>query len=127
MLDPFLPEKPEDVKRLKAIQKDIHEGFIALVQARRGTRLKGPDKTLFSGEYWTAEKAMEFGIIDRIGDLRSELRARFGARVRTPLISGDRSLFGRRVPGVGAPLVSGLGDEVIAALEARALWARFGL
>ena len=54
-LDPFQPEKPEDVKRLKAIQKDIHEHFIALVKERRGAHLKGTDKTLFSGEFWTAD------------------------------------------------------------------------
>ncbi len=53
MLDPFLPEKPEDVKRLKAIQQEIHENFIALVKARRGAKLTGTDKKLFSGEFWT--------------------------------------------------------------------------
>ncbi len=64
MLDPFLPEKPEEVKRIKAIQKDIHEHFIALVKERRAGKLKGPDKTLFSGEFWTAQKAIEFGLAD---------------------------------------------------------------
>ena len=57
MLDPFQPEKPEDVKRIKAIQKDIHSHFIALVKERRGIKLKGTDKSLFSGEFWTAKSA----------------------------------------------------------------------
>ena len=131
MLDPFLPEKPEDVKRLKAIQKDIHDEFILLVKERRAGKLKGADKTLFSGEFWTAEKALELGIIDKIGDLRGELRARYGDKVRMPLISAERSLFGRRLSGVGgfgeAAIPSGLADELVSALEARALWARFGL
>src|SRR6185437_4949845 len=86
-LDPFQPEKPEDVKRLKAIQKDIHQRFIALVKERRGARLKGADKTLFSGEFWSAQNAIELGLADRLGDLRSTLRERFGDKVRTPLIS----------------------------------------
>src|SRR5882757_9701173 len=60
MLDPFQPEKPEDVKRIKAIQKDIHNHFIALVKERRGVKLKGADKVLFSGEFWTAQTAVEF-------------------------------------------------------------------
>jgi serine protease SohB len=131
MLDPFLPEKPEDVKRIKAIQKDIHEHFIALVKSRRGSKLNGADKTLFSGEFWTAEKALELGLADRIGDLRATLRERFGEKVYTPLISAERSLFGRRLPGVnlvdaiaGRP---GLADELISALEVRALWSRYGL
>ncbi len=131
MLDPFQPEKPEDVKRIKAIQKDIHEHFIALVKERRGGHLKGTDKTLFSGEFWTAGRAIELGLADRIGDLRSTLRERYGAKVRMPLIRGERNLFGRRVQGLtladaleGRP---GLADDLLSALEARALWAHYGL
>ena len=131
MLDPFQPEKPEDVKRLKAIQKDIHEQFIAMVKERRGTRLGGPDKTLFSGEFWTASRAIELGLADQVGDLRSLLRERYGEKVRTPLITAERNLFGRRVPGVGLGEAlaqrPGFADDVISALEARALWSRYGL
>src|SRR5215813_4284640 len=94
MLDPFLPQKPDDVKRIKAIQQDIHDHFIALVKERRGARLNGADKTLFSGEFWTAQKAIELGLADRIGDMRSTLRERFGEKVHAPLISAERSLFG---------------------------------
>src|SRR5690242_894773 len=100
MLDPFMPEKADDVKRIKAIQQDIHEHFIALVKERRGSKLNGSDKTLFSGEFWTAEKAIELGLADRMGDLRSVLRDRYGEKVHMPLISAERSLFGRWLPGV---------------------------
>ncbi len=131
MLDPFQPEKPDDVKRLKAIQKDIHEHFIALVKERRGTYLKGTDKTLFSGEFWTAPHAIELGLADRIGDLRSTLRDRYGDKVRTPLISVERNLWGRRLPGVGLADAldrhPGLTADLVSALEARALWSRYGL
>ena len=130
MLDPFLPEKPEDVKRYKAIQKDIHEHFIALVKARRGAKLTGADKVLFSGEFWTADKAIELGVADALGDLRSTLRQRYGDKVRTPLITAERSLFGRKVPGVMlADLTNrpGFTDELVSTLEARAIWGRFGL
>ncbi len=130
-LDPFLPEKPDDVKRIKAIQKDIHEHFIALVKERRAGKLKGPDKTLFSGEFWTAQKAIEFGLADGIGDLRSTLRARYGEKLRTPLIAAERGLFGRRIPGVGLAQAlanqPGLADDLVSALETRAIWARYGL
>jgi serine protease SohB len=131
MLDPFLPEKPEDVKRIKALQKDIHEHFIALVKQRRGEKLTGSDKTLFSGEFWTAPAAVELGLADRIGDLRSTLRERYGEKVRTPLIAADRGLFGRRIPGIGsleaALRQDGFAADLISALEARALWSRYGL
>ncbi len=131
MLDPFLPQKPDDVKRIKAIQQDIHAHFIALVKERRGSRLNGPDKTLFSGEFWTAQKAIELGLADGLGDMRSTLRERYGDKVHTPLVSAERSLFGRRLPGVNfADALTrqpGLADDLISALEIRAVWGRYGL
>ncbi len=130
MLDPFLPEKPEDVERLKAIQKQIHESFIALVQTRRGSKLDGRETALFSGEFWTGTRARELGLVDAIGDLRSALRERYGDKVKTPLIA-DRGMFGRRTPGVRTGIWPfewpGFADDLISALEARALWARYGL
>jgi serine protease SohB len=132
MLDPFLPEKPEDVERLKALQKEIHEMFIALVKGRRGAKLTGPESDLFSGEFWTGNQALGYGVVDRLGDLRSTLRERFGDKVSTPLVSAERGLFGRRIPGLGERIGEGpehasLAEDVISALEARALWARYGL
>ena len=133
MLDPFLPEKAEDVERLKALQREIHQDFIGLVKRSRGARLAGPEKTLFSGEYWSGSKAVELGLADGIGDLRTTLRTRFGDDVVTPLVAPARGWFGRLQPGVGTTNLDGLpraadfAEEVISALEARALWARYGL
>jgi serine protease SohB len=132
MLDPFLPENPEHVERLKAIQDDIHGSFIELVKSRRGAKLTGPESALFSGEYWAARRGLEFGLVDRIGDVRATLRERYGDKVETPLVAPARSFFGRQTPGVGAGLDGligqpGLADEIVSALDARALWARYGL
>ncbi|MGZ8309323.1 MAG: S49 family peptidase [Rhodoplanes sp.] len=131
MLDPFLPEKPEEVERIKTMQNEIHRVFIDLVRARRGARLTGPENTVFSGEYWTAPTALGHGLVDRIGDLRSYLRERFGEQVVTPLITPERGLFGRRASGVwgetNALFDRTVIDEVISALETRAIWARYGL
>jgi serine protease SohB len=124
MLDAFLPEKPEDVERLKAIQREIHAMFIALVKERRGAKLSGPESDLFSGEFWTGSRAFELGVVDRLGDMRSFLRARFGDKVVTPLIAAERGLFGRRVPGLGGE--TSLAEDLVSTLEARALWSRFG-
>jgi signal peptide peptidase SppA len=134
MLDPFLPENPDDVERLKAIQREIHAIFIALVKSSRGARLKGADEILFTGEYWAGETAISLGLADGIGDLRSTLRARFGDKVLTPLIAPASGmlagLFGRRSPGAGSSgeldAAAGLPEELISALETRAIWARFG-
>jgi signal peptide peptidase SppA len=132
MLDPFLPEKPEDVKRLKQIQNEIHEAFIALVKERRGPKLAGPEKTLFSGEYWTGPTAIELGIADAIGDLRSFLRERYGDEVLTPLMPTEKGFLAKRLRGSGSELElfagrPGWAEDVVSALEARALWSRFGL
>jgi signal peptide peptidase SppA len=131
MLDPFLPENSEDVDRLKAVQREIHEGFIELVKQSRGARLKGPEQTLFSGEYWTGSTAVALGLADGIGDLRSVMRERFGEDVATPLISPPRSWLGR--PQAGVALLqqlsqqNGFAQEMISALEERAIWSRYGL
>src|SRR5580765_2600382 len=129
MLDPFQPENPDDVARLKAIQREIHAIFIALVKQSRGSRLKGTEDTLFTGEYWAGETSVSLGLADAIGDLRSTLRARYGDKVLTPVIapsSGMLSgLLGRRSPGAGAMSVLdgivGLPEELISALETRAI------
>ena len=131
-LDPFLPEDPRDVAHIKAIQEDIHEGFIALVKERRAGKLTGPESALFSGEYWSGEQAHQHGLVDGFGEIRSFMRARFGEKVYLPLIA-DRGWFGRRIPGVGSQLAAGLvaGDgvaaDVLSVAEQRAVWARCGL
>lgn len=132
-LDPFLPENPDDVARLKTIQREIHATFIELVKASRGQRLKGADDLLFTGEYWAGERSVALGLADAIGDLRSTLRARFGDKVSTPLIAPSTGLLsgllGRKAgAGTLATLdgMAGMPDALISALETRAIWAKFG-
>lgn len=133
VLDPFQPEKKDDVARLKALQLDVHETFIELVKERRGGKLAdNPD--LFTGQFWTGKAGRELGLVDELGDMRSFLKQRYGEKTRLRLISAPRGLFGRRLGLFGsgaddmpaqaaAGLVKGLAQEV----EERALWARFGL
>ncbi|PIT01047.1 peptidase S49 [Bradyrhizobium nitroreducens] len=134
MLDPFLPENPDDVAKLKALQREIHQIFISLVKDSRGARLKGSDDTLFTGEYWAGESSVALGLADSIGDLRSTLRARYGEKVLTPVIAQPTGLLsgllGRKSPGAGQlsamESMAGLPDELISAVETRAIWAKFG-
>jgi signal peptide peptidase SppA len=134
MLDPFLPENPDDVARVKALQREIHAIFIALVKQSRGPRLKGADDVLFTGEYWAGETSVALGLADAIGDLRSTLRARYGDKVKTPVIAPSTGLLsgllGRKSAGAASLAspdgIAGLPDELISALETRAIWAKFG-
>ena len=133
LLDPFQPEKPEDVERLKTLQLEIHETFIDLVKDRRGDRLSdNPD--LFTGLFWTGKKGLSLGLVDAIGDMRGTLKARFGDKTQMKLITQPRGLFGRRlglfgssagisVAEMAGAAVGGLFD----AAEERALWSRYGL
>ncbi len=133
-LDPFQPEVPEEVERLKALQRDVHTAFKTLVETRRGDKIAKAGDTLFTGEFWSGTKALELGLIDGIGDLRSVMREKFGDKVNLKLISGKRGFFKRM--GVGsrisalqgeAPLAAGLTHDVLSTLETRALWSRYGL
>jgi signal peptide peptidase SppA len=134
MLDPFLPENPDDVARVKALQREIHALFISLVKQSRGEKLKAADDVLFTGEYWAGETSVALGLADAIGDLRSTLRARYGEKVQTPVIAPATGmlsgLMGRKSAGAASlgslEGIASLPDELISALETRAIWAKFG-
>ena len=131
MLDPFRPERPEDVERLGRLQAEIHEGFKDWVRERRAGKLKADESQLFSGEFWTGRRGLEFGLVDGFGELRRTLQGRYGAKVHLPVIGPRRRLLSRLGLGAGAT-VQGMGIEAIgaatmAALEERLHWQRFGL
>ena len=124
MLDPFRDEKPEDVDRLKRLQAEIHDGFKDWVRERRGTKLKGGDSLLFTGEFWTATRGLELGLVDSLGELRTVLQARYGAKVHLPVVAARRKFLSRFGLGSSIELI---GPTTLAALEERAHWQRFGL
>ena len=134
ILDPFQPEKADDVKRLKTLQGEIHETFKDMVLTRRGDLLEKKNHTaLFSGAFWTGSKALELGLIDGLGDMRSVLREKFGDKVRMKLISQERGLLRRRLYAAGKidadhniHLSDGWAAELLGSLETRAIWSRFG-
>ena len=135
-LDPFQPERPEDVARLEDLQRHVHDVFIGIVKERRAGKLAGPEEEMFSGAYWTAAKALQYGLIDGVADLRGKMRALHGPKVRlraVPLAPGGLLSRFRRLPGFQASVNDGVAlspsfaDDLISAVEARALWSRFGL
>ncbi|HEX3953652.1 MAG TPA: S49 family peptidase [Stellaceae bacterium] len=133
LLDPFLPEDPADVARLTALQQDIHQSFKEHVRRCRVGKIDPADETLFSGEVLTGRMALARGLIDGIGDLRSVMRARFGDTVRLVPIAAERPRrwWLRRLrplaAGEARMPVADLVADALDWLEARALWARFGL
>lgn len=134
-LDPFRPARPEDIERIKRLQSDVHDAFIGVVKERRAGKLSGPDGELFSGAFWSGPKALEFGLIDGISDVRSKMRELFGDKVRLKVVPLEKGgLLGRlrRASSVASyeELTSSrlaFADDLISAVEARAMWSRFGL
>ncbi|RJQ74989.1 S49 family peptidase [Pseudonocardiaceae bacterium YIM PH 21723] len=127
-LDPFKPEKPADVKWLKELQGELHTQFADWVKERRGDKLTGPEKELFSGEVWTGAKAAELGLIDGTGTMRSILTKRFG-EFEVTVAEPKRPLLARLGMGGG---ISALGTSstlmgLLDAMENRASWSRYGL
>lgn len=126
MLDPFGPEKPAEVKHLKDIQGDIHLAFKDMVRERRGKRLNAAEKDLFSGAFWTGTRALDMGLVDGLGDMRSVMRERYGENVKLRLIGGRRGLLQRLRFG-GTDVDGDIAARAVAALEERLIWNRFGL
>ncbi len=122
-LDPFQPERTEEVDRLKALQADIHQQFITHIETRRGSRLKGDRDALFSGAFWTGQTALELGLIDAIGECRQTLLNRFGSETEIMMIEPKRKLLPFGVSGMSSRLVE---DAAAVAIE-RAYFSRFGL
>lgn len=128
-LDPFLPENPDDIAHLKSLQADIHTIFKDMVTGRRGLRLKEPAGDLFTGDVWTGRRALELGLIDGLGEIRSTLKAELGEKVRLVPIAPKKRMFalGRLLTRRGGLDGGGLAAEALSTVEARGLWSRFGL
>lgn len=125
-LDPFRPERPEDVARLEALLAELHGVFRDWVRARRGARLVAPEEELFSGRFWTGRRAVELGLADRLGEVTGELRARHGDKAQIIPIAARRPPWPLRLFS-GAALGGALAGGALAAVEERAAWARLGL
>ncbi|MGB0960789.1 MAG: S49 family peptidase [Halocynthiibacter sp.] len=116
-LDPFQPEKPEDIARLETILAELHEAFKAHVSTARAGKIA--DQDLFTGEFWTGQKALELGLIDGIGDFTSVMKERFGDKIEFVHYGVKKSFFQK----FGMQMVNDVAGEI----EERAVFARFGL
>lgn len=132
-LDPFLPEKSDDIARLKELQLDIHDIFINMVKDRRGSKL-ADDPDLFTGLFWTGGKSLELGLIDGLGDMRTYLRKIYGDKVKLKLIQAQRGFLSKQLGAINhssnfdlAALPEQITDQALSKIEERAIWSRYGL
>lgn len=118
MMDPFQPEKPADVKRLKALQEEIHKNFTQHVSTHRAGKLP-EGENLFTGDVWVGQGAIDKGLADGLGHLVPTMKDRFGDKVRFRNYGQKRGFLSR----VGVSLT----QDAMASIEDRAQFARFGL
>lgn len=118
MLDPFRPEKKEDIERLEGILSQLHDTFIAQIKSRRGDKLTD-EIDLFTGEFWLGQKAVDLGLADGLGHAVPKLKELYGEKVKLTRYGRKRGLFQR----FGAQII----DDAVGVMEERAAYARFGL
>tara|TARA_B100000287_G_scaffold246028_1_gene231306 strand:- start:256 stop:1056 length:801 start_codon:yes stop_codon:yes gene_type:complete len=121
ILDPFSPEKKEDVKKLKSVQKELHEYFIEYIKTRRGGKLKEDNQKIFSGLFWSGETAMDLGLIDGIGEIKEILKNRFGDKVKIKEYAPKRKFFDF------GNFISIAFDNIIDKVEEKVKMQKFGL
>ncbi|MEL7428706.1 MAG: S49 family peptidase [Pseudomonadota bacterium] len=129
-LDPFQPEKKDDIAYLKELQLEIHQVFIDMVKERRGTKL-ADDADIFTGKFWTGQRGKDLGLVDGFGHMGTILKQRFGNKVKLRLIQPRRGLFGRGNLGAGVELapdaLANVVDHAVITAEEKTLRARYGL
>lgn len=126
MLDPFLPEKQEDVNRLLVVQRDVHDAFKALVIKSRGKRLNADTDELFSGAFWSGVQAKDMGLVDGLGDVYTIMKERYGKQVKLVPITAKKPFLGGLL-GSRLNASSHWTDELLSSVEERSIWQRFGL
>lgn len=121
ILDPFLPEQQENIEILKEAQRDIFEGFKALVKNRRGEKLKSDEEKLFTGAFWSGKKSVELGLVDAVSDMRGKMKEKFGEKVEIQIISAKKSFlksfFSEKLNF----------ENLITKIEERVSFSKFGL
>ena len=111
-LDPFSPEKPEDVAFAKDLMEKLHIRFKDWVRSRRVKRLGSGDDAVFDGGYMLGEQALAMGLIDGIATVDELVRELGGDRARARRIAPKRSRLSLRLPRLAI-------DAVLDALEDR--------
>ena len=128
MLDPFVPEKAEDIEYLKKLQLELHDSFIGMVKERRGNTLT-TEEELFDGKFWVGSHAVNLGLADHIGELRTVIKDRYGEKAKLKLIGSEPTFFKKKL-GVKLSvddLAADLGHGIISAATERLMWSKYGL
>lgn len=121
VLDPFKPEKKEDIAKLKHLQEIVHKNFIDWIKSRRGEKLKKSDDFLFNGDFWIAEMAQDYGLIDGMGDIRSVMKEKYGKNVQFHVVRTEGPWWRKKAQlGVSAhaeEIATSVTDAVLARVE----------
>jgi protease-4 len=76
-LDPFLPQNPDDIKKIREVINEVHQNFVRAVLEDRKGKLRADPSLLFTGDFWSGETALKLGLVDGLGNLMDVLDKEF--------------------------------------------------
>lgn len=76
-LDAFLPQNPDDLKKIHEVMSEVHQNFAqAVIEGRKG-KLHGDPASLFTGDFWSGSAALKLGLVDGLGNLLDVMTKEF--------------------------------------------------
>ncbi|MHB1949076.1 MAG: S49 family peptidase [Gammaproteobacteria bacterium] len=115
-LDPFLPQHPDDVEKIKVVTNEIHDNFNQIVLEGRKGKLRADPQELFTGDFWSGKTAVKLGLVDKLGNLTDALSEEFHvSRYRS--YSGSPSLLKSFMSQFGMTMNTVLNNDGVQVLE----------
>jgi len=92
------------------------------VENSRGSKLQKNEIELFSGEFWSGQKAKQLGLIDGIGDLNQILKEKYGDDIVIKKFEKSKSWLSKKLSSSNDKL-----EQLVNVLDERSIWQRYGL
>jgi len=71
---PFRTPREDEIEYWQGITDQMLNQFTSLVLETRGDRIKGDESMLFDGRVFSGKQALEYGLIDKIGNLDETIK-----------------------------------------------------
>ena len=130
ILDSFQKQKLSDVKKLKSVQMEIFKNFKNVVLESRNRKINRKNQNIFSGGFWVGKEAIKLGLVDGIGYLKSTMEKKFGKKLKylviKPKKSFVKSILSKSFFSKEFVDTKKIISDIIAYMESRNIWGRYG-
>ncbi|XVN40288.1 MAG: S49 family peptidase [Rickettsia endosymbiont of Argas persicus] len=127
VLDPFKPINKDDLKIIKDLQKQVYEHFVDYVKSRRAGKLTQQDDILFNGEFWAGQTALDYGLVDGIGDMYSIIKGKFGDNIKFRYLCAKQPWIKRKLGMASKILTDNLANSLIDSFENKIINDKFDI